>query len=96
MTRRASIRLVAAMAVVASAAQPEASALCGACHDVTLEAVLVGADGRVRQVSTIGPPQGLGFDDAAIAAALRARFTPGTRDGQARAMPARITVRFML
>ncbi len=43
--------------------------------------ITVGVDGLVRTVKLI-KPAGFGFDDAALAAARKFKFTPATRDGQ--------------
>lgn len=66
-------------------------------REATVDLVLtVEADGRVSAAEPVGPRVGLGFEEAAQQAALRARFTPGTRDGVAQRMQTRLTVRFEL
>ena len=43
--------------------------------------VLVGADGEVVEVETAGRKVGMGFDEAARAAARRSRWVPATDRG---------------
>ncbi len=63
----------------------------------TVELLLtVEADGTVSSAEPVGPRVGLGFDEAAQQAALRARFKPGSRDGVAQRMQTRLSVRFEL
>jgi len=56
----------------------------------------VGADGRVRAVEPLGSPAGLGFDEAARAAALAAEYRPGRRDGEPVEMETTLRIRFQL
>jgi TonB family protein len=66
-------------------------------REATVELLLtVEADGTVSSAQPVGPRVGLGFEEAAQQAALRARFTPGTRDGVAQSMQTRLSVRFEL
>jgi TonB family protein len=66
-------------------------------REATVDLVLmVEADGRVSAAEPVGPRVGLGFEEAARQAALRARFTPGTRDGVAQRMQTKLSVRFEL
>ncbi|HQP93590.1 MAG TPA: TonB family protein [Thermoanaerobaculia bacterium] len=58
--------------------------------------VEIDADGRVTAVRQEGPPVGLGFDERARQAALRARYQPATRDGEPVPGMARLTVSFHL
>jgi len=58
--------------------------------------VWVGADGRVSRVEPVGPPVGYGFDEAALEAARRAVFVPGTVDGRPVQMETTLTIRFTL
>ncbi|MCC6646182.1 MAG: TonB family protein [Polyangiaceae bacterium] len=51
----------------------------------------IDADGNVTQATVIGPA-GSGFDEAAVAAARRFKFSPATRDG--RAIASRINYRY--
>ena len=63
----------------------------------TVELVVeIGSDGRVRAARQEGPPVGLGFDEAARQAAMRARYRPATRDGEPIPAEARLTVTFSL
>ncbi len=63
---------------------------------VVLVQVLVDADGRARRAEVVGKRAGLGFDEAASTAALRAVYRPGTRDGEAVEMPTLVKVEFKL
>ena len=54
--------------------------------------VLVGVDGRPASVELVDPPVGLGFDEAALAAARATRWQPGTSDGVP--APMHTTIRF--
>ncbi|HVS04367.1 MAG TPA: TonB family protein [Thermoanaerobaculia bacterium] len=63
--------------------------------DVTLR-LQVDARGRVTRAEPLGPPAGLGFDEAARRAALRARYRPATRGGAPIPMETTLTVRFRL
>jgi TonB family protein len=66
-------------------------------REATVELLLtVAADGSVLAAQPLGTRVGLGFEEAAQQAALRARFTPGSRDGVAERMQTRLTVRFEL
>ncbi len=66
-------------------------------REATVELLLtVDADGRVIAAEPQGTRVGLGFEEAAQQAALKARFTPGARDGVAERMQTRLTVRFEL
>jgi TonB family protein len=66
-------------------------------REATVELLLtVEADGAVSAAEPVGPRVGLGFEEAAQQAALRARFSPGTRDGVAQRMQTRLSVRFEL
>jgi protein TonB len=56
----------------------------------------VNAEGKVTAADRVGPPAGLGFDEAAREAAFSARFAPGTRGGVPVEMKTRLTVRFEL
>ena len=58
--------------------------------------VRVDAAGKVVGVAPLSPPAGFGFDESARAAALSARFRPGTRDGEAVEMETRLAIRFLL
>lgn len=58
--------------------------------------VEIGIDGRVRAARQEGPPVGLGFDEAARQAAMRAVYRPATRDGEPIPAEARLTVTFSL
>ncbi len=52
--------------------------------------------GRVVAAEPLGPPVGFGFDEAAVAAARAARFSPGTRDGRPIEAKTRLAIRFEL
>ncbi len=56
----------------------------------------VGADGRVLAVEPLGAPAGLGFDEAARAAALAAEYRPGRRNGEPAEMETTLRIRFQL
>jgi len=56
----------------------------------------VGADGRVLAAEPLGSPAGLGFDEAARAAALAAEYRPGRRDGEPVEMETTLRIRFQL
>ncbi|MGK2859809.1 MAG: TonB family protein [Thermoanaerobaculia bacterium] len=58
--------------------------------------VLIDDEGRVVSATPIGPPKGLGFDDAARAAALSSRWKPGTRGGQPVSMETKLVVQFRI
>lgn len=58
--------------------------------------VVVDERGKVVRAEVLGPPAGLGFDEAAREAALGAEFLPGSRDGVPLAMEAKLTVQFRL
>ena len=55
--------------------------------------VVVGTDGKIHDVA-IKRPAGMGLDEAAIAAVLKWRFRPATRDGQPVAVQINIEVNF--
>jgi TonB family protein len=55
--------------------------------------VVVGADGRIHDVA-IKRPAGMGLDEAAIAAVLKWKFRPATKDGQPVAVQINIEVNF--
>jgi TonB family protein len=66
-------------------------------REATVELLLtVEADGTVSSAEPVGERVGLGFEEEAQRAALRARFTPGARDGVAQRMQTRLMVRFEL
>jgi TonB family protein len=66
-------------------------------REATVELLLtVEADGSVSSAQPVGERVGLGFEEEAQRAALRARFTPGARDGIAQRMQTRLMVRFEL
>jgi TonB family protein len=66
-------------------------------REATVDLLLtVEADGTVSAAEPVGPRVGLGFEEAAQQAALRARFTPGMRDGVAQRMQTKLSVRFEL
>jgi TonB family protein len=66
-------------------------------REATVELLLtVEADGTVSSAEPVGERVGLGFEEEAQRAALRARFTPGSRDGVAQRMQTRLMVRFEL
>lgn len=66
-------------------------------REATVELLLtVEADGTVSSAEPVGERVGLGFEEEAQRAVLRARFTPGARDGVAQRMQTRLTVRFEL
>ena len=56
----------------------------------------VSPEGRVTAVEPVGPPRGLGFDDAARQAGLSAQYAPGTEDGRPIEMKTRLSIRFQL
>jgi TonB family protein len=58
--------------------------------------ILVDETGRVVSATPIGPPKGLGFDEAARAAALASRWRPGTRNGQPAPMETKLVVNFRI
>ena len=58
--------------------------------------VRVDATGKVVAVAAVGPPIGLGFDEAARLAAFRAIYAPGTRNGVPVPMDTTLTVQFRL
>ena len=58
--------------------------------------VTVSTEGSVIAVERLGPPAGLGLDEAARAAALEARYEPGTRDGVPVEMTTTLAIRFQL
>lgn len=58
--------------------------------------VTVSASGKVVAVTPLGPPLGLGFDEAARQAAFRAVYTPGTRNGVPITMETNLSVQFRL
>lgn len=58
--------------------------------------VLVDETGRVIAAYPTGPPKGLGFDDAARAAAFASRWKPGTRGGTATPMDTKLVIHFKI
>lgn len=58
--------------------------------------VLIDEQGRVVNATAVAPPKGLGFDDAARAAALASRWRPGTRAGQPTPMETKLVVHFKI
>ncbi len=58
--------------------------------------VVVAPDGSVLSARALDEPAGFGFDQAAHEAALAARYSPGTRDGVATEMTARLSIQFRL
>ncbi|HPS77011.1 MAG TPA: TonB family protein [Thermoanaerobaculaceae bacterium] len=58
--------------------------------------VKVSAAGKVVAVTPLGPPLGLGFDEAARLAAFSAVYAPGTRNGVPIPMETNLTVQFRL
>ena len=58
--------------------------------------VTVDASGRVTAVEPVGPSRGLGFDEAALAAARSAVYRPGTRNGAPAAMVTTLQIRFVV
>jgi TonB family protein len=58
-------------------------------------AVVVGEDGRARNLRVV-KPLGLGLDENAVTAVSRWRFAPGTKAGEAVAVQAQIEVNFRL
>lgn len=60
---------------------------------VTLR-LLIDSNGKVLDVERIGPEAGLGFDSAAIKAALVTEWRPGTRDGEPTDMWAQLRIAF--
>ena len=58
--------------------------------------VMVDARGEVVAAEAVGPAAGFGFEEAALEAALRTRFRPGTRDGVAQRMETVLRYRFVL
>jgi protein TonB len=72
---------------------PETARRIGREADVEVR-VLVDEEGRVAAVELVGPAPGLGFGEAALDAARRSRYRPGTRDGLPAAMWTTLTVSF--
>lgn len=58
--------------------------------------LLIDETGRVVSATPIGPPKGLGFDEAARAAALESRWKPGTRGGTPVPMQTKLVVSFRI
>lgn len=58
--------------------------------------LLVDETGRVVSATPIGPPKGLGFDEAARTAALASRWKPGTRGGVPTPMETKLVVYFRI
>jgi TonB family protein len=58
--------------------------------------VRVDATGKALRAEVVGQRAGLGFDEAAAAAALRTVYRPGTRDGEPVEMETVVRVRFKL
>lgn len=58
--------------------------------------VLIDESGRVVNATPVGPPKGLGFDEAARAAALASRWRPGTRAGGPVPMETKLVVQFRI
>jgi TonB family protein len=58
--------------------------------------VLIDESGRVVNATPVGPPKGLGFDEAARAAALASRWSPGTHAGEAVPMETKLVVQFRI
>jgi TonB family protein len=58
--------------------------------------LLVDETGRVVSATPVGPPKGLGIDDAARAAALASRWKPGTRGGVPVPMETKLVVYFKI
>ena len=63
--------------------------------DVVLD-VLVGADGRVTQITVAGSSDFERLDKAAVAAVQQWRFVPGRVAGEPQAMRLRVPIRFQL
>lgn len=58
--------------------------------------VLIDESGRVVNATPAGPPKGLGFDEAARAAAFASRWSPGTRAGEPVPMETKLLVQFRI
>lgn len=58
--------------------------------------VRIDAEGHVTAAEPLGPPAGLGFDQAAYAAAMQARYRPALRAGRPVASEAKLSIVFDL
>lgn len=64
-------------------------------EDVVVVECTVGVDGRATDIKVV-EPKGFGFDEAAIEAVKKARFTPAKKDGKSVPMRVKIPIRFTL